>query len=830
MTNLFLIGLVLALCFATAVVTSTNPPSRKVSYMDSGIEKFMCSVVSPNGKNLYSISNNGQLVHWDRNIATGGIRTKIAYFPIIYFSLTLFNLHIYVFTSISSFLCFVLCLDLTKENVISGDNGGWGIAISPDGKNIYTCAGGTSKRVSYYTRDISTGVLSNEQHATFELGGDAQHLVVSPDNNNVYMTAYAGTNSDSKGGVVYWKRNLDTGALTDLQEIIDVNMIAAYHLALSPGGEHLYIAHCYGSSGNDYKEGVDGTGSVALFSRNVGRSGRSGHTLLNAGQTCDAKDGEQDLNSKNSVAECASACRAVDACTYFVYGTGENAKKCFYKKTTEGCTESGSKFNPPVGHTLLKAGNECAAVNGETDLEEQDTLAECAAACRATSGCKYFIYGQVGTVKANRCYWEKTTEGCTESGSSWDPALYDFYTLEDASSYDFYTLGAGSSSATIGALTNRRKFGKTENGEEDVVINGEGEEHNGNEKQDYLNCPFAVAVSPNGKHVYSINEDGFSIVKWDRDAITGELKNMVAYQDNSWLESGKAVAISPDGRRVYVLSNAQKNIVQYERDLNTGVLTNQAVIKDGNIFTGGRHIVASPDGNNIYVSSSGTGTGTLAQFSMPVCKESSLTNYGKCVCSKCLGNATKCLPKTALAEPNVFCSITGSYCNHNLAVCQTDACGSGKALDATDKTCQACGVGMYSNEDGLPFPCKSCVAGAVAATTGLAKCTPCKGGEYAKDPKSASCLDCPTGWFNSDEGDDDERIPSKHVTCAACNISKGFVAEVPGLKRCSVCPIGKLTTSNPAVPCESCPKGKMGKQTNDEKNTCSKCTEGNYQQ
>ena len=85
MTNLFLIGLVLALCFATAVVTSTNPPSRKVSYMDSGIEKFMCSVVSPNGKNLYSISNNGQLVHWDRNIATGGIRTKIAYFPLIFF-------------------------------------------------------------------------------------------------------------------------------------------------------------------------------------------------------------------------------------------------------------------------------------------------------------------------------------------------------------------------------------------------------------------------------------------------------------------------------------------------------------------------------------------------------------------------------------------------------------------------------------------------------------------------------------------------------------------------------------------------------------------------
>ena len=72
MTNLFLVLVMALCCAAAAVAASTNPPSRKVSYMGSGIKRFMCSVVSPNGKNLYTMSRNGDLVHWDRNIQTGG--------------------------------------------------------------------------------------------------------------------------------------------------------------------------------------------------------------------------------------------------------------------------------------------------------------------------------------------------------------------------------------------------------------------------------------------------------------------------------------------------------------------------------------------------------------------------------------------------------------------------------------------------------------------------------------------------------------------------------------------------------------------------------------
>ena len=78
---------------------------------------------------------------------------------------------------------------------------------------------------------------------------------------------------------------------------------------------------------------------------------------------------------------------------------------------------------------MIKTNVECKSA--DTSLGTFGTIAECAAACTSTNGCKYFIFGNKGSVKAGRCYHEKTnSRGCSEG---WDSDSYTFYELKSES-------------------------------------------------------------------------------------------------------------------------------------------------------------------------------------------------------------------------------------------------------------------------------------------------------------------------------------------------------------------------------------------------------------
>ena len=44
----------------------------------------------------------------------------------------------------------------------------------------------------------------------------------------------------------------------------------------------------------------------------------------------ECRSSDKNLGNKNSVAECASACKNENGCKYFVYGTGVKDGKCYW--------------------------------------------------------------------------------------------------------------------------------------------------------------------------------------------------------------------------------------------------------------------------------------------------------------------------------------------------------------------------------------------------------------------------------------------------------------------------------------------------------------------
>jgi DNA-binding beta-propeller fold protein YncE len=114
-----------------------------------------------------------------------------------------------------------------------------GAAASPDGNHVYVALGdpfvAADEGVGVYSRDPGTGLLTPvETEPT--LGSDQRAVVVSPGGAHVY----------SGGGLVVtaFTRNAGTGALTFLQQeqvLPGPTVSPVSALALSPGGEHLYV-------------------------------------------------------------------------------------------------------------------------------------------------------------------------------------------------------------------------------------------------------------------------------------------------------------------------------------------------------------------------------------------------------------------------------------------------------------------------------------------------------------------------------------------------------------------------------------------------------------
>lgn len=144
------------------------------------------------------------------------------------------------------------------ESEINGSNGVVGlvgprsVAVSPGGNNVYAACssdGGDHALVTFM-RNHTNGSLtfaasiSNGQDITSLKG--VQSVAVSPDGKNVYTSAFA----DGLEQVTTFTRGLPDGDLTWFETLIDepTHPIGNAQIVISPDGKHVYIADRLGSS------------------------------------------------------------------------------------------------------------------------------------------------------------------------------------------------------------------------------------------------------------------------------------------------------------------------------------------------------------------------------------------------------------------------------------------------------------------------------------------------------------------------------------------------------------------------------------------------------
>jgi 6-phosphogluconolactonase (cycloisomerase 2 family) len=136
---------------------------------------------------------------------------------------------------------------------------------------------------------------------------------------------------------------------------------------------------------------------------------------------------------------------------------------------------------------------------------------------------------------------------------------------------------------------------------------------------DGLNGAEAVAMSPDGAHIYAGGTTDNALAVFSRNSSTGKLTFVQAVFDGSGSVDGLAtvqgVAVSPDGKHVYAAGYGDNAVAVFSRNATTGALTFVQVQKNGTggitSLLGAYGVTVSPDGKHVYVASSLSGSVTV---------------------------------------------------------------------------------------------------------------------------------------------------------------------------------------------------------------------------
>ncbi len=121
---------------------------------------------------------------------------------------------------------------------------------------------------------------------------------------------------------------------------------------------------------------------------------------------------------------------------------------------------------------------------------------------------------------------------------------------------------------------------------------------------DGLAGPRFTAVSPDGKFLYVAGENDNAIAIFERDRCTGELEFVEAQVGTGGDGLGKvnSIAISRDGKHLYTAGTQDSAVGVFARDKNTGSLSFIESQLDP-LLIGVIYVIVSRDGDNVYATS-----------------------------------------------------------------------------------------------------------------------------------------------------------------------------------------------------------------------------------
>jgi 6-phosphogluconolactonase (cycloisomerase 2 family) len=489
------------------------------------------------------------------------------------------------------------------------------VSVSPDGGFVYVTSY-NDNAVTVYKRETSgsPGTLTfietkkNEVDNIVGMNG-AYHLKISPDGNHVYV---AGSLDDA---IVIFSRNAIDGTLTymttywnnvDGVEGID----GAYYIDMSADGNNVYVA------------GPD-ENAVAVFKRNVITG-----TLLFVQMIQDESGGVTEMNYPLALMI------SPDGKSVYVTSFGDNAVNVFSRNATTGeltfvefhkqgiagVTGLEAAFSPyvtPDGQQVYVCGLDSDALVAFNRDPESGELSYINTYVDNSNGVDGISGPTTIRVSANGNFLYAT-------GSNED-AVGVFSRDTNSGELTFLTMVQEGVNGVSG-IAYPTYIDLSEDGDNLYVtgfasaslavfelndINGmatfQNAETEGNLGVSGLDGSAAVTLSPDGNFVYVAGNNDDAIVVFERNQNTGMLTFVQKIEDGAatdGLNGINCIAVSPDGNYVYSTGFWDKTIVLFERNSITGELTYIERYKDEisgvDGLNGANFITISPDGNNVY--------------------------------------------------------------------------------------------------------------------------------------------------------------------------------------------------------------------------------------
>ncbi len=181
---------------------------------------------------------------------------------------------------------------------------------------------------------------------------------------------------------------------------------------------------------------------------------------------------------------------------------------------------------------------------------------------------------------------------------------------------DDYVYAASSESNTVTVFDRSQLTG---------LLSVAGVAKQGVDEVDGLDGASALAFSPDpaASHLYVASSSSKSLAVFDRDELSGGLSQVETLVDGIFDVDGlagvAALAMAPEGDHLYAASYLENGVARFDRNSSTGELTFDNVVRDGDTaggvvdgVAGAQGVAISPDGEHVYVA--GRGDHALAVF------------------------------------------------------------------------------------------------------------------------------------------------------------------------------------------------------------------------